>query len=127
MRTNKTGQKGMTLIEVLVAILVLGTAVALLLSLSSIHTSNTIAMQDRMLARISAENALVDVMIRESQGTRVTEGGTIVQGVRTYAWTPGRVPAPYEGLDFLTIRVRLDGKDQVLSELTTLRLQERVQ
>ena len=123
MRTKARHQRGMTLIEVLVAMVVLGTSAAALLTLLSIHTGNIRSLENRSLARIAAENAMVAVISADTDGERDENGGIVDVGGQTFEWSATRTAAPYAGLDIVTVSVAETVDGQVLASLTTLRLQ----
>ena len=125
MARGRGHQRGITLIEVLVSILILGTAVATLLSLFSIQTANVVALQQNALARIAAENAMVQVVAGELAGRRNEEGGVLELGGQPFFWTAFRTPSPYEGLELLTVQITAEeGEEaQLLADLSTLRPQ----
>jgi type II secretion system protein I len=116
----------MTLIEVLVALLVLGTAAATLLALLSVHTANTVSLEDNVLGRIAAENAMVDAVLAEEAGVRSDEDRFYTFGGRTFGAIESRIPSPIEGLDLLTVIVR-DEDGRAVAELGTLRPAELTQ
>ncbi|WOI54372.1 type II secretion system minor pseudopilin GspI [Parvularcula sp. LCG005] len=116
-------QRGMTLVEVLVALLVLGSAVATMLSLLSVHTRNTIALQDRAMARIVAENAMVEVVSADRIRRRIEGGAVEDLGGQSFTWAVERTPTPYDGLDNVTVTVRHADGDRVLAILSTVRPQ----
>ena len=122
MRTGKT-QKGMTLIEVLVAIVIMAVAVSTLLSLLSIQTRNAIAIRDRAMARIAAENAMIDVVAADMRGVRLEEGGVIEIGDHRFSWSIERTPTPYPGLDSIMVLVRPSDGVTILASLSTVRPQ----
>lgn len=120
MRCNRRVQAGLTLVEVLVATLVLGTAVSAFLALMGQQAANADALRENILARIAAENAMVEVLLAESRGTREGQG-EITVGERTFLWEAVRAPAPLDGIDILTVSVTLDEGERILASLETLR------
>ncbi|MEM9233522.1 MAG: type II secretion system minor pseudopilin GspI [Pseudomonadota bacterium] len=113
-------QHGMTLLEVLVAILVLGTAVASLLALVAQQTRNADSLRENVLSRIAAENVMVQTILAEQRNLR-DDTGTIDLAGQVYDWQVLRIPAPLEGLEVVTVEIRdPDSEDRVLAELTTL-------
>ncbi|WP_370337743.1 type II secretion system minor pseudopilin GspI [Parvularcula marina] len=97
-------ERGLTLIEVLVAILILGTAVASLLALTGQQTRNADALRENMLARIAAENVMVATMLAEDRNQRDDQGTAEIAG-RSYDWQVIRREGPLEGLDILTVEI----------------------
>ena len=117
----QSAQRGFTLVEVLVAMLVLGTAVATVLSLLTVQTSNAVRLRDGALARVAAENALVEVVLADQQAGVEEEGGEIVLGERVYLYTVDRATAPgFETLELVTVDVAQDGGTAARASLSTL-------
>ncbi|MEM6648674.1 MAG: type II secretion system minor pseudopilin GspI [Pseudomonadota bacterium] len=125
-RSHRYSEKGITLIEVLVSILILGTVIASLLSLLTVHTANITSLQQNVLARIVAENAMVEVVTNHKAGRRSTEVGDVALAGQNFYWEVLLSPSPYEGLDTITLIVKEgeDEDDRVLTELRTLLSQE---
>ena len=119
MRRRPDPQKGMTLIEVLVSMLILGTAAASLLVLVGQHTRNMDAMRENILSRIAAENVMVETMLAEGDGVR-DEAGTAEIAGRSYDWRVVRREAPIEGLETITVEIREARGDRVIATLSTL-------
>ncbi|MBB4657620.1 type II secretion system minor pseudopilin GspI [Parvularcula dongshanensis] len=115
----KRHQRGLTLIEVLVALAVLATAIGAILVLMGNQSRGAAALADNALARIVAENAMVEVVTGESeqeepQGTQEIAG-------RTFAWQAARVASPIPETQLLTVEVTRDRGGQVLATLSTLK------
>lgn len=109
--TRPTGQqKGLTLIEVLVALVVLTTALASVLGLLSIQTRNTVAIRENVLGRIVAENALVEITANARRGQRDETGATVEIGQLSFQYEVDRVPLGISGFDQLTVRVSTGGE-----------------
>lgn len=111
-------QRGLTLIEVLVAIAVLAGAVGAVMVLMTTQARGAAALADKAAARIVAENAMVAVVIGEARG-RAPRGEQEVAG-RAFAWEAARAGASVPGLDLVTVTVRREDGAQVLSTLSTL-------
>lgn len=112
------GQRGLTLIEVLVSIAILAAAVGAVLVLMATQTRGAAALSDKAAARIAAENAMVAIMVGEATGQ--TPSGTEVIAGREFAWEASRGTSPLPRIDTVTVSVRLDGGEQVLAGLSTL-------
>ena len=111
--------------EVLVAILVLSFAVGATLRLIGQETANSVALRTNMLARIAAENVMVDVMLAARQGQILEEGSTQI-GERTFLWAVERTRL-LEGVDEVTVVIRDPETDQdrSLARLSTLEIGRR--
>ena len=119
-RIKRHNEKGLTLIEVLVAILILGTAAASLLALVTQQTANADAMRENVLARIAAENVMVETVLADARN-EFTDSGTIEMAGRLYDWTASRAPSPVEGLETVVVEIRDPERDgRVLASLGTL-------
>lgn len=115
-KTSWHKQKGLTLIEVLVAVLVLGTAAASLLTLISQHTRNTDQLRQNILARIAAENIMVATMIDAKEGDHDDEG-SLELADRVYDWQVVREPSPLEGFDLVRVEIRDPAQEDRLMAL----------
>ena len=113
-----TVQSGPTLIEVLVAIAILGGTVGAVLVLMATQARGAAALADKAAARIVAENALVAVMVGAADGR--TPSGTEAVAGREFAWNAAREASPLPGLDQVTVSVRREDGEQVLASLGTL-------
>ena len=121
----RRAERGLTLLEVLVAILVLSFAVGATLRLIGQETANSVALRTNMLARIAAENVMVDVMLAARQGQILEEGSTQI-GERTFLWAVERTRL-LEGVDEVTVVIRDPETDQdrSLARLSTLEIGRR--
>ena len=126
-KRSPNGRRGMTLIEVLVAMVVMSTAAASLMILLSIQTTNTISIRERMLARLAAEILMVEIVSGAPGDTRSSNSGVVEVGGVPLAWQIRRTAFAIEGVQQVTVTVRRDADDteqeQVLAELATLRPQ----
>lgn len=118
-------QRGMTLIEVLVALAILTAVVGSLLVLMGQHARQAAAIEDRVLARVAAENALTSYMAARREGQPADIAGEEEIGGRTFRFEIDREASPLEGFELVTSEVRLDRRGQVLASLTTLQPGER--
>ena len=114
---SELGERGFTLVEVLVAIAVLAGAVGAVLVLMAGQARGTAALADNALARIAAENALVEVVLRENDGNA---RGTQEIGGRTFAWRATQSATEMTGLMLTEVTVTDEDGDQVLASLATL-------
>ena len=123
MRSERRKQKGLTLIEVLVAMGVLAGAVGAVLMLMGTQTRGAAAITDNALARIAAENAMVQVLGLPS--LPLETGGEAALGGRDYAWRATTADAPLPGLRVVEVEVRAAGGTRLLASLATLTPEER--
>ena len=109
--------RGFTLVEVLVAIAILAGAVGATLVLMAGQARGTAALADNALARIAAENALVEVILAEQGGA--ARGSQEIGGQR-FAWRATETETELVGLRLTEVVVTREGGDQVLASLATL-------
>ncbi|MCQ8185059.1 type II secretion system minor pseudopilin GspI [Parvularcula maris] len=114
-------QRGLTLIEVLVAMTVLALVVGSLLVLIGQHTRQAAALEDRLMARIAADNALASYIIAREEGARVDLRSEEEIGGRTIYIEIGRSNAPLEGFELVEASARLSRDGQVLASYQTIR------
>ena len=118
--------RGLTLIEVLVAMLILGTAVASLIALIAQQSANIDAMRTNVLARIAANNVMVEAVLNETVDIR-DDSGTVTVGVREFYWQVIRTPSGREGVNILRVEIREpDTSGRLLASLQTLSMEEGI-
>lgn len=120
-------QRGLTLIEVLISLAILAAVAGSLLVLMGQHARQAAAIEDRMLARIAAENAMVSYVAAKQSGQVADLAGDIEIGTRAFRFEIDRSTAPLEGFEIVTAEVRLGRDGQILSTLSTLRESEAAQ
>ena len=114
-------EKGLTLIEVLIALAILGAVLGSLLVLMGQHTRQAARLEERMLARIVAENALADYIAATLTNREAdAEGETDLSG-REFRFEIDRGEAPIEGFETISVEVRVGRSGQVLATLATMR------
>lgn len=113
-------QRGLTLLEVLVALAVLSAVLGALLMLMAQHTRQASLLEDRMLARIVAENAMASYVAAK----RTNRDADLLEDVelsgRAFRFEIKRERAPIQGFETVTTDVRLGRDGQVLATLSTL-------
>ena len=112
--------RGFTLIEVLVALVVLGAIAAAAIALIGQNTRYVTAAEDRLFASIVADNAMVEALSLVALDRAETETEIAFAGER---WTVSRVVADsgVEGLSRVDIMVKRVGAAQVLARASTLK------
>jgi type II secretion system protein I len=110
----------MTLIEVLVALGILAGVIGSLLVLMGQHTRQTASLDDRMLARIEAENALALYVANRNLGRPADIEGENERAGRVFRYELDRSPSPIRGFEVVTSDVRLRDGRQVLASFSTL-------
>lgn len=114
------GQRGFSLIEVLVALALIGTAIAALLSVQGESGRALSALEDRALADIVAENRMVAVALDGLPPDGVSRG-TERLGGRLWRWTVRVRRTPEPGLRRVEVSVGPDQADNTLATLTAFR------
>lgn len=119
---HETGhsQSGFSLIEVLVALGLIGTAIAALLSVQGESGRTLSALENRALADIVAENRLVTVSLEGLPPDGVSRG-TERLGGRLWRWTVRVRRTPEPGLRRVEVSVGPDQTDSTLATLTAFR------
>lgn len=115
------GERGITLIEVMVALAVLALIASGVLALISQNTRFVIAADDRLSASILADNIMVEQMVRS---TPLEEGDETYErdyaGV-TWVCTQTVTEVGAGGLLRIDLVVRPKGSSQTLATISTLR------
>lgn len=118
MTANRQG--GFTLIEVLVALAILAMVVGSLLVLIGQHTRRAAALEERMLARIAAQNALSEYVMAKAEGAAANiQGDEELSGI-TFRYDIDRDESPIQGFELVTADVQIGRDGQVLASLSTL-------
>ncbi|MEE9328527.1 MAG: type II secretion system minor pseudopilin GspI [Parvularculaceae bacterium] len=121
MRPKGASKDGFTLVEVLVAMAILGTVVISMMALMTSQARTLSDIEEKVFAGIVAENVLAQTMAaRQSPNISVTSGEEQLAG-RDWAWTQN--VTRHEDLPLLQISVVVTRAEQpqVLSTLTALR------
>lgn len=114
-------EAGFSLVETLAALGILALAALPLMQTATSSANATRHLENRMLARIVAENVISYEMVRGDQPDAGIRSGVETQMGRTLAWTVTAGPARAGDVQTLNVVVRLDGSQQVLAELSGLR------
>lgn len=125
MKKTRHIQSGFTLVETLIALLIMGVTTAALLVLVGQNTRFSVDVEERLLASIVADNILTEALANPNVLDRGVEEQTITLGGRT--WVANRIinETSIDGLINITIRVRREGIDQVRSEVSTLKTERQ--
>ena len=104
----RSRQRGITLVEVLVAIAVLGIVLIGVFRALDHQSASTIALADRMFAHWAALNAMEEARLEEPAKGRETRGTTKL-GRTTWTVTVRREP-PSDGLARLMVTATAEGR-----------------
>ncbi len=116
---ERRAQSGMTLIEVLVALSILGLAAGSILTMMA-HTARfATASEERLLARIAADNVMIELLGRETVLTEGFELGQITLGGRNWETRQDIIDTGMNGLYRIEVRISLTNQNQVLARAET--------
>lgn len=115
------GQDGFSLIEVVIALGVFSIAVLALLNAQNEHVRTVTAIEERTLARIVAENQLVEALSSVTPLNLGRASGVADLGGRRWAWVVRVVPTQNDTIRRIEVSVTEDQKDQVLATLSAFK------
>ena len=111
-------QSGFTLIEVIVALGIFGMAVVSLIHMQAESTKSALALRDRAIAGIVAENVLIDLYTRADELPNGGNSGQTDMAGQTWQWSSSIGETPNPLVRQLDVDVRLAGAALVLSSRT---------
>ncbi|MEB6379136.1 type II secretion system minor pseudopilin GspI [Leclercia adecarboxylata] len=94
----KVKQQGMTLLEVMVALVIFSTAALALMNSVSLNVRFTWGLADTLQASWVAENQLAEAHLMQSDFPDAEEEGSETQGGRSWTWRKARVKTAEHGL-----------------------------
>ncbi|MFA1283607.1 type II secretion system minor pseudopilin GspI [Citrobacter telavivensis] len=97
MNNRKKKQKGMTLLEVMVALVIFSTAALALMNSVTLNVRFTHGLADTLQASWVAENQLVEAQLSKSDFPDAQEHGTEMMGGRDWNWRKQRVKTADNG------------------------------
>ncbi len=123
--TNQSGNMdsacGFTLLELLVALAVFGLAALALLNLSGQNSRSIGIVQERVLARIVAQNQAAEAALLVVGRLDPRAGGEENQGGARFVWVRTVSPTPDPKILRVLVAVRSADSPQVLAEITLFR------
>ena len=114
-------ERGFTLIEVLVAMAILSSAIAGALILMSNQLAAAHDVERRLLAGIVAENRLVEAMADRGTIEVRTETGVSEIGGLDWTWTRVTAETPINGMVRISVDVREEGGEQLIRSVSAFR------
>ena len=112
---------GFSLLEVMVALAVFSLGALALLNVLGESTRSQTAASDRAIARIVAENRLVEAMALTAPPDPGSTSGTEEAMDRAWAWEMTVAPSPDPAILRIDVRVRAAEGSQTVADLTTFR------
>lgn len=112
---------GFSLIEMLVALAVFALAVLGLLNLAGESTRTAVAIEERVLAAVVADNVAVEAATRDVRLLGAADQGTETAGGRSWRWTRTMSATADASLLRVDITVMPPGEDRVAAELALFR------
>ena len=110
MRRMRTGTvRGFTLIEILVALMVLAIALAAAARSLGAATDTTAALRDRTLARWVAEDHLTNLELQRAWPALDVKEGDAEMGGRSFRWREETTPTPAARMRRVELSVLLPG------------------
>lgn len=97
MNNDKKKQKGMTLLEVMVALVIFSTAALALMNSVTLNVRFTHGLADTLQASWVAENQLAEAQLSKSDFPDAQEHGTEMMGGRDWNWRKQRVKTADNG------------------------------
>ena len=102
------GERGFTLIEMLVALAIFSLAALALLRLEGATVANTARLQDQAMAQIVARNIAVETMTDPVPPAFGRESGVAVNGRRRWNWTRETARSPEPRIQQIQIGVQAE-------------------
>lgn len=109
--------RGFTLIEVLVALVILAVTIATMLRSAAIATDNTLALRERTLARWIAANQLARMQLQPSLPAQGETSGKSSQANLEFAWVAVVENTPNPDFRRVKVSVRAAGSPNNVAEV----------
>lgn len=119
--SKRAQQKGVTLVETLVALAVMGLVIAGLLTLVGQNTRFAAVMQERSLAGVVADNLMIEALVLQSARETGDSDGDVVLGGREWRYRRTITQTGVGGVLRVDIEVLGMNTDQVLARATSMR------
>lgn len=116
-----SNQRGLSLLEVLVALAIMAAVVGSLLVLMGQQSRQASVVEERLLAKIVAENGLAAYLAAKAMGGTAELSGEEEVAGRIFRFEINRDPAPIQGYETVVSEVRLSRDGQVIASMSTLR------
>lgn len=114
--------RGFTLMEILVALAVVGIGLAALIGASARATHEAAGLRDRTFAGWVAQNVLTEIRVSPETLDTGTRDGEEMLGGERWEWTAEITPAVVPQLRHIEIKVRRENTEGSIVTLTAFRL-----
>ena len=121
MSAIRSGEKGFTLIEMLVALAIFSLAALALLRLGGATAANSARLQDQAMAQMVARNLAVEVLSDPAPPTFGTLNGETINGGRRWVWTRTTGRSPEARIQQIEILVQPEAGGPGRASLTIFR------
>lgn len=118
--TRRNNQRGLTLIETLVALAIMGLVAASVLTLIGQSTRFAADVRQRAYAEIALDNVMVETLVR-SEALSDEESGEIIVNGRRFVWTRTIIETGVDGVQRIDVQIKAPGGVQNLARASTLR------
>jgi len=119
--TRNNSQRGLTLIETLVALAIMGLTTAAILVLIGQNTRFMISAEERAYASIAVDNLMVESLALNASIEIGEETGPVSVGGREWSYLRRIEQSGVDGLLVIEIDIRNSDNGQVLASATSLR------
>lgn len=120
-KVSRSAQRGLTLVETLVAMAILAAVSIAAYALLSQSANFAASERDRLAASIVADNLIVEELLREKAPDLGEDTGEVEFAGRVFEWST-TVTDGGEALRRIELKVRLQGFEQTLARLETLKV-----
>ncbi len=121
MMTTRNNQKGVTLVETLVALAVMGFVVGSLLVLIGQNSRFAASMRDRTMASVAADNLMVEGLVLESALETGEVTGNVFVGDQTWSFRREIIETGVDDVLRIEIEIADPATGQTLAHATSMR------
>ena len=121
MKKARNSQKGVTLVETLVALAVMGLIIGSLLVLLGQNSRFAAAMRDRTMASIAADNLMVEALVLRDAAAIGESAGEVTVGGETMAYRRAIIETGVDGVLRIEIDILAPGTGQRLAHAVSMR------